>query len=192
MNNDYQVEIQITNDQGQVLKIKPKAIVDSCFWKDIKLHLFAKGSNPALVWSCVQFGDLIQGKPTNPDYGRVEGLREQFELPATMVSDFKEALGCYIHSYYDASVVMSRKLLERTLIARGAKPHQRICDMVNDLSSRDIIDHRLRGLCDDIKYLGNIGAHANEEEANKPDAEQALHFTDFLISWLFGKVEECD
>ncbi|MFC1983635.1 DUF4145 domain-containing protein [Chloroflexota bacterium] len=53
-----------------------------------------------------------------------------------------------------------------------------MCDMFNDLSIRDIIDRRLKGLCDDIKYLGNIGTHANEESANKEDAEQALHFTD--------------
>ncbi|MFC2000878.1 DUF4145 domain-containing protein [Chloroflexota bacterium] len=48
----------------------------------------------------------------------------------------------------------------------------------------------MKDLADDIKYLGNVGAHIKEKEADKSDAEKALHFNDFLITWLFETLGE--
>ena len=62
--------------------------------------------------------------------------------------------------------------------------------MIKDLANRAIIDSRLEGLCHDIRDFGNVGAHADEEEASESDALTALHFTDILVTWLFGRVEE--
>ena len=119
----------------------------------------------------------------------MEGLKERIELPNEIVSSFKEALGCYLSGYHNASVVLSRKLLEGVLIKKGASPNQRVCDMIKELVKRGILDDKLKNLADEIKYLGNVGAHIKEEDANKADAEQALHFCDFLVTWLFGKVD---
>jgi hypothetical protein len=163
-----------------------KASVVSCFFKDVKLAIFGCESPgcTGFAWSNL---NLIEA---SPNYGKIEGLRTEFELPLQMVTDFKEALGCYLQGYYNASVVMSRRLLERILLGKGTKPGQRICDMIKDLANRGILDSRLKGLCDDIKYFGNVGAHPDEEEASKSDAQTALHFTEFLVAWLFGRVEE--
>ena len=64
--------------------------------------------------------------------------------------------------------------------------------MINDLTNRGILDYRLKDICNEIKYIGNLGAHVKEEEADKADAEQALNFADFLITWLLGKIEGTD
>lgn len=168
---------------------KVAATADSCFFRNAKLSLFlcSNAGCGHYAWFNLQIDELM-GNGSN--YLCIEGLRSQFELPPQMVSDFKEALGCYTHGYYNASVVMARRLLEQILLGKGAKPGQRICDMIKDLANRGIIDHRLKGLCDEIKFLGNIGAHANEEQANESDAQTALHFSDFLVSWLFGRTED--
>ncbi|MFH1328127.1 MAG: DUF4145 domain-containing protein [Candidatus Bathyarchaeota archaeon] len=183
--NEFEVTITLRVD-GKQREYKVQAVAHSCFFKNTKLYLFADGG----IWSNIQPEELMSETKVQDKYLTIEGLREQVQLSNEIVANFKEALGCYLNGYYNASVVMSRKLLEKVLIEEGASPNQRVCDMIKELVKCGILDDKLKDLADNIKYLGNIGAHVKEEEANKSDAEQALHFCDFLLTWLLGKVDK--
>lgn len=187
----YEIELKIASNRVERV-YKVRASANSSFFLDYNIYLFTEGDKD-IAWgyfdkkSMTEEGSnkkVISGKRSAPK------LREHFELPNEIVSNFREAFGCFLDGYYQASVIMSRRLLEQVLISKGAIPGQRVCDMVKELTRRDILDSRLKDLADEIKYLGNVGAHVKEEEANKSDAEIALHFSDFLITWLFGKVFE--
>jgi len=183
MSNKPKITSVIAEVNGKKQTYPVEAIGFSCFFKYSKLMLFADGT----IWSNVR---LIDPNSEERDiYLTMDGLKKNIKLPHEIVSSFKEALGCYLNGYYSASVVLSRKLLEGVLITKGASPKQRISDMIKELVKCGILDEKLKYLADEIKYLGNIGAHIKEEDANKVDAEQALHFCDFLVTWLCGKVK---
>lgn len=182
--NSYKISIKVEAN-GKERTYEAHAIAHSCFFQNTKLYLFADG----VIWSNIQPEDLLSDTKVQNQYLTMEGLKERIELPNEIVSSFKEALGCYLSGYHNASVVLSRKLLEGVLIKKGAFPNQRVCDMIKELVKRGILDDKLKNLADEIKYLGNVGAHMKEEDANKADAEQALHFCDFLVTWLFGEVD---
>ncbi len=140
----YKVEIKISPCPkcGVKRSFVVLASANSCFFEDVKLFLFGCETPgcTSYAWSNLNL------KETVPNYGKMEGLRTKFELPLQMVTDFKEALGCYLNSYYNASAVMSRRLLERILLSKGAKPGQRVCDMIKDLVRKGIIDSRVKDL----------------------------------------------
>lgn len=186
---EYKIELEIaSNGVERIYKVRASA--SSSFFKDYNIYLFGKYDQD-IAWGYFHVKDMIGEGSNKKVISRkrsVPKLREHFELPNEIVSNFKEAFGCYLDGYYQASVVMSRRLLEQVLLSKGAAPKQRVCDMIKELARRGILDTRLTDLADDIKYLGNIGAHVKEEEANKSDAETTLHFSDFLITWLFGEV----
>lgn len=171
---------------------KVGASASSIFFSDYDIYLFTENDKD-IVWGYFDTKSMTEEKGNKKVISgkkSVPKLREHFELPAEIVSNFKEAFGCFLDGYYQASVVMSRRLLEQLLISKGATPKQRVCDMIKELTKRGILDTKLKDLADEIKYFGNVGAHIKEEEANKSDAEIALHFSDFIITWLFGKVLE--
>ncbi len=178
------VGITVRNDQGKDIFVKPCVTADSCFFKGVKLSLFY--CSQTYFWSNVH----AIPKGEKDTYFTKEGLRDKFELPNEVVINFREALGCYLHGFNIATVVLARRLLEQVLISKGATPNKRVCDMIKELVNWGILDGKLKDLADGIKYLGNIGAHVKEEDANKDDAKQALEFSDWLITWLFGKVKE--
>jgi hypothetical protein len=191
MDSEYSIKIAILSDSGE-RTYEAIAMANSSFFLDYKMYLFGE-NDEHIGWGYFNLKSIIDDGSKIKVISVKESvpkLREHIELPDEIVSNFKEAFGCYLDGYYQASVVISRRLLEQVLISKGATPKQRICDMIKELTKRGILDSKLSDLADDIKHLGNIGAHVKEEEANKSDAETTLHFSDFLITWLFGQVQE--
>jgi hypothetical protein len=62
--------------------------------------------------------------------------------------------------------------------------------MIKELVERGVIDHHIKRFADDIKGLGNRGAHVKKKGIDESDSWDALTFSDFLITWLFRRVYE--
>ena len=73
MNSNYHFNIEIKNDQDQTMELKPKAIVASCLWKDVKLYLLALRDGSDVGWSCMQIEGFVEGELKNQDYGTNKG-----------------------------------------------------------------------------------------------------------------------
>lgn len=115
-------------------------------------------------------------------------LEAELELPKLLREDFIQACKCNASGYYEASVCMARRALERALIGRGARSRARMVDMIAQLSEQGELPVELSRACDEIKCYGNRGAHP-DEPVSLGETDDALLLTDIVTSWLYGHVE---
>ena len=165
---------------------KTVATTDSCFWEGGYFYLLrCEHSNcEGNAWS------FCLNKKSELKYGKTKWFKPKSYVPPDIATEYKESCGCFEHGYYNAACVMSRRLLERVLIAKGANPNKSVSDMIKQLVKSGLLDRRLKSLCDKIKFLGNTGAHNKVETANQEDAEMVLQYGEFLIARLYGDFKE--
>ncbi len=108
-------------------------------------------------------------------------------LPENVFHDFDQAYQCLLSEFYDASVCMARRALERVLLDKGAQCWG-LSEKIRELEKRGKLPPETATLCDDIKNFGDKGAHAYEPTEAK-DADYAIIWTDIIIAWLYGSVE---
>ena len=68
--------------------------------------------------------------------------------------DFKEAIGCYNNSFYNASMVLARRAIHQEIDERNIKKG----NLYEKIYSLDI-SNNLKRLLDKVKNFGNMGAH---------------------------------
>lgn len=115
------------------------------------------------------------------------------ELDANIVKDeqirddFKEASICLSASCYKASMVMSRRLLQRCLKEQGYK--ERILPQAIDHAIADgVLRKPLQELAKEIKEYGNFGAHPDDDQLDnigKEEATTILGFSRLLIEEFY-------
>jgi len=161
---------------------KTEATTESCFWEGFSFYLLkCEHSN------CEgQAFSLCFNKKSELKYGKTKWFKPKSYVPPDIATEYKESCGCYEHGYYNAACVMSRRLLERILVSMGANYNQSVSDMIKQLVKLGLLDARMKGLCDKIKFLGNTGAHFKVETADKDDAKTVLRYSEFLIARLYG------
>jgi hypothetical protein len=101
--------------------------------------------------------------------------------------DFKEAGLTLSVDCYKASMVMSRRVLQRCLAEQGSK-QRKLVDAINDAIQRTILRKPLHQLATEIREYGNLGAHPDEDElevATKEAATQILEFARLLINEFY-------
>lgn len=97
--------------------------------------------------------------------------------------DFREAGLCIGAGCYRASLVMSRRVLQRCLKAQGAT-HRNLVDAIGQAASDGILRKAFHPLAEEIRHYGNLGAHPDDEQlsnANRQSAEHVLEFARLLI-----------
>ena len=106
-----------------------------------------------------------------------------------LADDFDQAYRCFLSNFYDASVCLARRALERALLGKGVKS-RRLGDMIEDSVNQGIVPPEVKTLCEDIKAYGNKGAHpkSNDVPVSQGEAEYALLFTDVMVAWLYGNI----
>lgn len=109
-------------------------------------------------------------------------------LPRLLVEDFDQAMNCFKSSCYDAAACMSRRTLERALLGKGAQPYLKLTDMIAQLTEQGKLPLEAKALCEDIKSWGNLGAHSSDSTC-MDEAQDALFFTDMVITWLYGCIK---
>ncbi len=100
--------------------------------------------------------------------------------------DFQEAIDCYNHGFYNASMVMSRRAIHQEVEVRKAKGGNLLYEKINSL----VTSENLKRLLNKVKNFGNSGAHPDfflydkngnqliPEEHEKDFAKLALVFLD--------------
>jgi hypothetical protein len=115
-------------------------------------------------------------------YKTCSGISDKF------IADFEQASNCFKSGYYDAAVVMYRRTLERVLREKTGQSWLELRDMICQLADQGKIPREMRGLCGDLRVLGNRGAHP-VKAVDQDDAETATQFTDILLTWLYSDVK---
>jgi hypothetical protein len=107
-------------------------------------------------------------------------------IPESIRNDFKEALRCQGVSAYRATVVMCRRALQTSchdLKAGGDK----LIQQIEDLAAKGKITASLKDLAHQVRKIGNVGAHPDEdglEDVIAADAEDIVEF----MNQFFGHV----
>jgi hypothetical protein len=110
-------------------------------------------------------------------------LDTEAPIPSEIRDDFREAGLCMGSGCFRASLVMSRRVLQRCLKAQGCN-QRNLVDAIDHAVSTGILRKAFHALADEIRHYGNLGAHPDDDQlpnANRESAEQVLEFARLLI-----------
>ena len=109
--------------------------------------------------------------------------------PKTIIKPYREAIKCYKANAYEACVIMCRKGIEAICIDKG-ETKGNLINKLNNLKSNGILENTFFNWSNQLREIGNIGAHSHDEEINKQDAKDTLEFFEALILYLYHLVEK--
>lgn len=100
-----------------------------------------------------------------------------------MCDDFREAGLCLAAGCYKASMVMSRRVLQRCLKQQGCT-QPKLVDTINHAIDNNILRKPFHPIATEIREYGNLGAHPDDDQlanATREKAELILEFARLLI-----------
>lgn len=109
------------------------------------------------------------------------------ELPMEVRDDFWEAAMCLGAGCYKASLVMSRRVLQRCLKTQGCTQHN-LVDAIKHAVESGILRSAFHAVANEIREYGNLGAHPDDDQlqnASRESAQQVLEFTRLLIHEVY-------
>ncbi|MFD5437032.1 DUF4145 domain-containing protein [Kitasatospora sp. NPDC127067] len=105
------------------------------------------------------------------------------EIPENVRGALEEARDCFLKARaYSATVVMTRRAVELACKAEGASGRD-LRQKLLDLKAAQRIEGRLFDWADELRMLGNEGAHG--DHSSRQDAEDALSFAEALFDYMF-------
>lgn len=114
-------------------------------------------------------------------------LDENIPISQEIRDDYREAGLCLSAGCNKASLVMSRRVLQRCLKEQGWTQH-RLVDAIDNAIENNILRPPFHDIANEIREYGNLGAHPDDEQlenANHDNALQVLEFARLLIQELY-------
>ena len=110
-------------------------------------------------------------------------LDSNIRIGQEMRSDFREAGLCLAAGCYKASMVMSRRVLQRSLKEQGCT-QRNLVDAIDYAVKEGILRKAFHKVATEIRQYGNLGAHPDDEQltnVNEKNAKQILDFARLLM-----------
>jgi len=138
------------------------------------------------------------------DYGFDQGWDEMLRVwpgavrqlssavPSALRAEHDESRACFQAKAYTAAVVMVRRTLEGVCAEHGVK-ERTLAKALQSMHDKDLLDRRLLEWAEELRALGNVGAHYTSDRVTREDAQDALAFTEALLDYLYvlqAKFEE--
>lgn len=105
-------------------------------------------------------------------------------VPHRLQRAHQEAELCFSAKAYAATVVMVRRALEGVCADQGAAA-KTLMKALEGLRDSGKIEGRLFDWAQDLRVLGNQGAHFNDAEVSREDAEDALALAEALMDYIY-------
>ena len=105
------------------------------------------------------------------------------QIPDAVREDFREAGLCLGANCYKASLVMSRRVLQRCLADQGCNQNK-LVDAINAALADGTLRKAFKPLAEEVRQYGNLGAHPDDDNlaaTNQATARQVLEFARLLI-----------
>lgn len=105
------------------------------------------------------------------------------KLPDNIRNDYMESLEDYSNGCYASSIIMCRRVIQKSCIDKGAKK-KALFDQIEELN----IDEALKKLAHKLRFWGNKGAHPDillDEEVAETDAKLAIDFTEKFLQYIY-------
>jgi hypothetical protein len=111
------------------------------------------------------------------------GLAGAVTVPQALRDDFHEAAVSLSAGCFKASLVMSRRVLQRCLADQGCAQNK-LVDAINAAIANGVLRKAFHPLAEEIRQYGNLGAHPDDDNlttADREAAQQVLEFARLLI-----------
>jgi uncharacterized protein DUF4145 len=138
--------------------------------------------NKLVLAVAAQSGEIKQIYPT----GSYE-LKTTAHIPKEVREDFRESGLCLGAGCFKASMVMSRRVLQRCLKEQGCDQHKLVA-AIDHAISQNILRPQFHDIATEIRQYGNLGAHPDDDQlqnVNRDNAQQVLEFARLLIHDLY-------
>jgi hypothetical protein len=112
-------------------------------------------------------------------------LDESIYKPAAM--DYLEGMRCFFINANKAASTMFRRSLQQIMIDKSASG-KRLIDQINDLRNKRIITDDLADWANEIRFLGNDGAHPADDgldEISPDEISQIIEFINGLFQYIY-------
>ena len=109
-------------------------------------------------------------------------------VPNEVRRDYAEAIMSFNVKAFRASVVMSRRTLQRALEDKGASIQKTLQEQINDLATSNLLNPASSHLAQGVRYFGNYGAHPREDlldQVTSDEAKLALDVVKQILNELY-------
>ena len=104
-------------------------------------------------------------------------------VPPSLKKRYKEAVLSFKVASYESCAMMCRKCIETMCTTLGANGRN-LNDKLNNLYEAKKIDSRLLEWAQEIRLVGNDGAH-EDDIVTRRDARDTLDFTEYILTYVF-------
>ena len=111
--------------------------------------------------------------------------------PKTIIKPYREAKKCYKANAYEACVIMCRKGIEAICHEKG-EVKGNLINKLKKLKEIGILEETFYKWANELREIGNIGAHSHDTEISKQDSIDTLEFFEALILYLYHLVDKYD
>lgn len=105
-------------------------------------------------------------------------------IPESLRREHSEAWACFSSESYTATVVMVRRTLEGVCAEHGIKARV-LFKALEQLAADGLIEGRLLDWAQELRLLGNEGAHFTGDVVSREDAQDALALAEALLEYLY-------
>jgi len=109
--------------------------------------------------------------------------------PKTIIKPYREAIKCFKANAYDACVIMCRKGIDAICHEKGETKGNLIYKL-KILKEKGMLEETFYNWSNELREIGNIGAHSHETEISKQDAIDTLEFFEALILYMYHLVDK--
>jgi hypothetical protein len=161
---------------------------------------------PISVWAChhCDRGIFIKHEKTPYQHVAKESVRVDTAFPLSepsanenipddIAADFIESAKCLNVSAYKASAVMARRTIQKMCLDLGADKSKKLHRQIKSLRDAGKLHSDLADMATEIRFLGNYGAHPNDDGVDQIDEDEAreiLNFTSELLDDLYVRPQK--
>lgn len=109
--------------------------------------------------------------------------------PDIVTNPYKEAQKCYRAQAYEACVIMCRKGIEAICTDKG-EVKGNLADKLKKLKEKSVLEETIYNWSNELRLIGNDGAHSHEKIIDQQDAKDSIDFFDALITYLYHLVDQ--
>jgi hypothetical protein len=106
--------------------------------------------------------------------------------PEIVINPYREATKCFRAQAYDACVIMCRKGIDAICHDKGETSG----NLAEKLRDKNILEDTLYNWTNELRLIGNDGAHSHNQLVTQQDAKDSLDFFDALITYLYHLVDQ--
>jgi hypothetical protein len=137
---------------------------------------------PLLVMQ--ELWDTEGGDPEEPVRLWPSPPRLSYEIPQSLRREVTEARSCFDTKAYTATVVMVRRTLEGVCADHGVTKRP-LNNALKEMGSLNLLDGDLLTWADELRVLGNEGAHYTGLPVSREDAKDALSLAEAVLDYIY-------